>query len=953
MLRNRLTLVATLLMVGALLALIVLLGEIFGHATYEFLIKDYVEKIKEYSREHPYIVGAAFLFLLLIIVVSIALLETIRAQIETIWERLRSGQEDNQPSLKPPPKDNTSARSPSLVPGPQPYELVGRDELRSKLKELLLRSYNRARIFVLELLPGIGKSELTIRLARDAEIKNYFDGGALWADLGPNPDVDETLRKWAAELGVDSERIKQADTDGVEEAIREAIGDRRVLLLIDDAWLDEDGGTKNIDHFVFSTAPHCTHLITTRQPAVSTRLTDEEFIIRVPELNESEGVELLKQRASKAVETADRRTLEELVQLAGGIPLALILMGKHLLEKTYPDYAPGRLREALGELRQTENRLSLELTEAQKEHRKDLQKGVPVQLWAVIETSYKALDEESRRAFGNLSIFRPGRLNGFTTEAALEVAGVSQETLRKLITHGLLEPLITEPKSSEPERYALQQTVADYARFKLPHKDAKKLHRKAVAYYQDWLANYDDREDVTSYQRWYRYEDPEWLDMKGGWLYHLAYVEDRATARLYFAQLYFDVFWWWSCYLDYPVCDRLLSDWERTQVLSEDDEEWLRLLRAFHDSYLTEYERLIKDWERTQVLSEDDEEWLRLLREFHDSHPIEYKKKGEGDWGRVEEALLGVRRLVGLEKQEPEADEGPHLQASTGTSLVHARHYWHVTLLRIRRLLGLNGQVSEPVYTLRHLRAITNIFLAHACRHRQVDDDEVDRYYDEALGLFEQAKADDWNRPWVLCELGDLYMERGRSDDAMHDKALEKCRQSLELARHNIRESDQDREVIARNHRVRADVFWQRGDLDRAFDSYAYAALYAYAFHATRRQPDHYNIAFYREMVERTLVRLRTLWQKGERSKVLQACTRLHDFWNPYWNRVSEPTVDSDIESLWADNQLEDLATWLFPSEPQKEDLEDPDDYVDLVNEVFEEMAARVKAKHPKDKAYT
>jgi NB-ARC domain/MalT-like TPR region len=807
-------------------------------------------------------------------------------------------------ALPPPPRDRERG------------EFVGHEELLRELKDMLLvdgslpRSLNNLvrktneRLLnkrassgeqprlVLQLLPGVGKSEIATQLGWDEEVHKHFDQ-VLWADLGKEPDISAILSKWAKALGVAQEGTDHMRTiDDWRSTILAAIGERRVFMLVDDVW--KAGHARD---FVFpvSQAPNCAYLFTTRKPEVAADLIDKNFHKTVPELNEPNSLKLLRQEARGVIAEPPQQEAKDLAREVGGLPLALVLVGRYLRHHS--------LHEALEKYRQADKLLS-EPLENQHERDRKLPEGEEHTLRTVIDMSFQELDEESMRTLRKLSIFRP-KPHTFTKVAALEVSDTSEETLKKLVDYGLLEKLIgtkeisgEESQSDALVHYRLQRTIADAARERLSAQEAEELHRRAASYYHNLLSGYEESQDVKGYQRWYLYEDPDWQSIKSGWLFHLAHTQDRERARLDFARIYFDAFWWWGYYLDYPFCEQLLSEWKQTQMSLDDDEEWLRLLREFHSSYLTGYEQLLKGWEQTQTLTHNDRQWLR---KFHGSVPLDgYDRKGEGNWGKVQDALLGLRPLA-----------------------------------------GLNGQVTELDDDRRHLRAITDVFLAHALRYQHAED-EANRYYEEALDLFKQGGADDaWNIPWVLCEQGDLYMKQGRNDDAMLEKALRKCEESLQRAREEG--EGEDREIIALSHRVRADVFWQRNELNKAFGNYAFATFYAYAFHGYEG-PDHYTVAFHREMVERTLVRLLTLWHdEDQMDKTLEFSACLHDFWVTAGAPTRAQSRHRNVKRLWEKNCLEDLAAYLFPSEPPK-DLKESDEYVRQINEVYEKMDGRIEA---------
>jgi len=382
-------------------------------------------------------------------------------------------------------------KAPFLVPDKQYRDkLVGRDELFSKLKQLLLARGDPPRI-VLQLLPGVGKSELAIHLARDRTVREHFSGGVLWANLGSKPDIRMGYCDWSTKLGIFSEEMgEHPKIQEWKAAIEEAMVENRKrlkLLLLDDVWDPE----VVIEPFLFSDEANCAYLVTTRLPKVANHLVVEAgFTIEVvQELDESESLELLGKMAPEAVK-ADRQTMKDLVEAAGRLPLALTLMGNEL-QKRARNKGSRALHEAVNDLREVKKRLNLELTDDQKKRFQGLSENKNVSsLVAVIDLSYEALDDEkSRRALRRLSIFRPKPYT-FAEAAALKVTGASTKTLDTLVDRGLLESSSTERESGGQDRYALQRTIADYARLKLSDKIAEELHRKAADYYADQLNKY-------------------------------------------------------------------------------------------------------------------------------------------------------------------------------------------------------------------------------------------------------------------------------------------------------------------------------------------------------------------------------------------------------------------------------------------------------------------------------
>jgi transcriptional regulator with XRE-family HTH domain/tetratricopeptide (TPR) repeat protein len=333
---------------------------------------------------------------------------------------------------------------PSIPPVPNEGKgLVGRAALLDAFAEQLCTHTCLA----LSGLPGVGKTALAILLTQHPFVQQTFSDGVLWAGLGLRPNVLEQLNRWGMLLGLP---VLEATTENNLEvralALRAAIGTRRFLLVVDDAWELEAALPFKVG------GPNCALLVTTRFPRIALTLT-RDGAHTVPELNQEEGLLLLSQFASSVV-AHDKHAAQTLVQEVGGLPLALTLLGKYLDMQAHSGQ-PRRLQAALTRLRNTTQRLLISEPQAPLERSTSLATGTPLSLQSIIAASDIQLDEQARAVLRALSVF-PAKPNSFSEEAALMVAQTSAETLDVLYDAGLLE-------SSGPERYTLHQTIADYA----------------------------------------------------------------------------------------------------------------------------------------------------------------------------------------------------------------------------------------------------------------------------------------------------------------------------------------------------------------------------------------------------------------------------------------------------------------------------------------------------------
>lgn len=324
--------------------------------------------------------------------------------------------------------------------------LIGRDVLLAQLKHRLCSGESLTPI-ALHGLPGLGKTTLAVALASDPEVQRYYRDGILWAGLGIAPNVLGRLAYWGTQLGLSSTQVSNISSwDAWGMALRAAIGSRRMLLIIDDAWTAEEALAFQVG------GPNCAHLITTRSPQIAFAVAGEETV-QVPQLTETDGLALLAHFAPEIM-TLETESAHALVRSVGALPLALTLMGKYLGSQFFTGQ-PRRLHAAIAQLHDTEQRLLLSVPTSFIERSPSLPPGIPRSLHAAIAVSDEQLSDEARSALQALSVF-PAKPNSFPEAMALAVMGETAEMLDELSDAGLLE-------NSGPGRYTLHQTISDYA----------------------------------------------------------------------------------------------------------------------------------------------------------------------------------------------------------------------------------------------------------------------------------------------------------------------------------------------------------------------------------------------------------------------------------------------------------------------------------------------------------
>ena len=356
--------------------------------------------------------------------------------------------------------------------------VLGRDDLLQQVKHRLLELAPTA----LNGLPGIGKTTLAVALVKDEEVRTHFHDGILWAGLGPHPNILGLLARWGSLLG-----IKPADVEDVNDwkawgrTLQASIGNRRLLLVIDDAW-----SVKHAQAFQVG-GPKCAHLLTTRSPRVASAFAQQGSIV-VPELRETDGLILLARYIPRLV-AQDPQDAQALVRAVGSLPLALTLIGKYLATQASTGQ-PRRLQAALARLENTEERLRLSMPTMPGERSPSLPEKIPLSLQAVITISAQQLNAQEHAALCALTVFPP-KPNSFSEEAALTVCQQPIETLNALWEAGLIE-------NSGPQRYTLHRTIADYAKQTPDPQAQRQLVNYIVRYIQSHEHDYEALELETN-----------------------------------------------------------------------------------------------------------------------------------------------------------------------------------------------------------------------------------------------------------------------------------------------------------------------------------------------------------------------------------------------------------------------------------------------------------------------
>ncbi|WP_225635694.1 tetratricopeptide repeat protein [Streptomyces solaniscabiei] len=279
---------------------------------------------------------------------------------------------------------------------------------RAGLDTISGRKAPRARVLLIAGRPGSGRTALAEELA--AQVADRYPDGVLRARLsepdGRRVPVGRLARDLLTEL--DRPTPPGACEDDLTAALREALADRRVLLLLDDA-----ADAEQVDALLPDT-PDCLAVAVSGGPL--TGIADVRPCT-LGGLDTKSAVELLSRFTGSVRITVDPRAAEQLAEVCQAQPAALILAGGWLA---------ARPKAAVADL-------------AKHVHAEDDQ-GTP--LSRVFRLAYASLPGSAARMLRLLSLAPAGLVDPHTASALAGCSvGDARTTLDEFVALGLLHPV--------------------------------------------------------------------------------------------------------------------------------------------------------------------------------------------------------------------------------------------------------------------------------------------------------------------------------------------------------------------------------------------------------------------------------------------------------------------------------------------------------------------------------
>jgi DNA-binding SARP family transcriptional activator len=336
-------------------------------------------------------------------------------------QRLHHAILTNDPTLDAPRGPaGMAARWLALVPNQLPADiadLTGREKAVTTLTDLLDGDGDpdRSAVVVAAIVgpAGIGKTALAVQVAH--RVRSRFPDGQLYVNLRgaeARPlDPHDVLLRFLVAMGVDGGVVPE-DLDECASLYRTRLADRRVLVVLDNA---TDAAQVRP---LLPGSPGCAVVVTSRVPLGV--LPSHTLVLDV--LTPGQATELLAATIGQDRIAAEPIAAATIVELCGGLPLALRIAGARLATK--PHWRLARLADRLGDERR----------------RLDELRVGDLEVRASFALSYQGRSDDERRLFRLLGLLQGPDFTAWAAAALLDApVVVAEDLLERLVEVQLLQ----------------------------------------------------------------------------------------------------------------------------------------------------------------------------------------------------------------------------------------------------------------------------------------------------------------------------------------------------------------------------------------------------------------------------------------------------------------------------------------------------------------------------------
>ncbi|XP_021622981.1 putative disease resistance protein RGA3 [Manihot esculenta] len=221
----------------------------------------------------------------------------------------------------------------------QASEVIGRDDDKENIIRLLQDSSDSEQISVIPIvgIGGLGKTSLAKFVYNDERVRNHFQL-QIWVCVSEEFDIKILTEKIikSTEDGITHvEKLKNMEMDQLQRILRESIGDKKYLLILDDVWNDDPMKWNQLKELLSMGANGSKILVTTRSNKVASIMGTIPKAYELSGLPEDECVALFTKCAFKEGQVKRYPNLlkigVEIVKKCKGVPLAVKTLASLLL----------------------------------------------------------------------------------------------------------------------------------------------------------------------------------------------------------------------------------------------------------------------------------------------------------------------------------------------------------------------------------------------------------------------------------------------------------------------------------------------------------------------------------------------------------------------------------------------------------------------------------------------
>ena len=361
-------------------------------------------------------------------------------------------------------RDAAPRRVPMMAPE-LPADFVARPKEFGALKARLLDPEGDSVAGITAALRGAGgygKTTLAKALARDPDIQDAFFDGILWAELGEKPErLIATLSDLVALLS--GERPHLETIDAVASKFGETLGDRRILLVVDDVWREQD-----LRPFLQG-GRNCVRLVTTRIDSV---LPGHAVRQQVDAMQPDEALRQLSGGLPLDQATRERASLANLAARLGEWPLLLIIVNGFLRNRV-KDGEPLPVAVAGANKRLDAKGLTVFDARDEAERSKAVARTIGVSL--------DLLSASERERFGELGVFPEDADIPVGVVARLWTAGGLEDFETDDLLGRLLDLSLLQDRDLRERFFRLHDTVRHFLRDRAGEERLVAQHRALIA----------------------------------------------------------------------------------------------------------------------------------------------------------------------------------------------------------------------------------------------------------------------------------------------------------------------------------------------------------------------------------------------------------------------------------------------------------------------------------------